>query len=106
MLECGDFLKNVSAETLWLALVSMLRFWYETKVPFTGGGIPHHLIEPQLAFLREVVRICDFFDKSDGHSKEDHERTGRILGLGPNAELRLETSGGEILLSSGSICPL
>ena len=106
MLEYGDFLKNISAETLWLSLVSMLRFWYETKVPFTGGGIPHYLIEPQLAFLREVVRICEFFDKSDDHSKEEHERTGRILGLGPNAELRLETSGGEVLLSSGSICPL
>ena len=108
LLENNDFLNNFSAQTLWLSLVTMMRFWYETKVPFTGGGIPHYLVEQELAFLREMVRICDFSDSSGDPDEQnnDSDRTGRILGLGPNAELKLETSGGEILLSSGSIYPM
>ena len=121
--DCG-FVQNLSAQSLAVLLVTMLRFWYETEVMPLGEEIPPALMEPELAFLGEMVFVSD---NTAGLKKTPEELlqacpevclgagfgagpapvqggvVGRLLGLGPAAELRLLTAKGEVLLTSGSV---
>ncbi len=112
--QCG-FIQNFSAQRLWLVLVSMMRFWYEAEVLSAGKEITAAIVEPELAFLGEMVLVLDNAATQASASAALHqpERVlvgdglfGRLLGLGPNAELRLGTEKGEILVASGSVYPV
>ncbi|MBQ4133200.1 MAG: hypothetical protein IJD04_05640, partial [Desulfovibrionaceae bacterium] len=105
-------LQNLSAQSLWLSLVSIMYFWYETKFAADGGKIALSLMEPELAFLGETVLV------SDGAAGAAMEAgglasalpagaaVGKLLGLGPDGQLRLGTVAGEALFASGSVYPL
>lgn len=89
---------NISALSGWVRLVSLMRFWYETKVLLTADANLPQLIESELAWNGKMVKICDHHDMPDKGMA-----FGQLLGLGSNGELRLAFGGREKLVTSGSV---
>ena len=112
--QCG-FIQKFSAKSLWLTLVSMMRFWYEAEILSAGKEITASRIEPELAFLGETVfvpgnAIIKAYAPTAPHRQEyqsvEVPLVGKLLGLGPNAELRIGTENGEVSVVSGSVYPM
>ncbi len=88
-----------STFSMWQALVSMMRFWYESKMLCGRAQNLMPLIEPELAWMGQLVQVNDYFAQ-----EKEPVKIGRILGLGSQGELRLLCNGKEELIVSGSIC--